>query len=147
MKQYFLDLFDYHDQANAKVMNVLYPENPVISDYAYKMFRHVVMANHVWLHRILKLDFDYEFWMELNKEQLDALMTKNKEELIAILDQFSLDSPIEFTNLQGEKYTMKLIDILSHVSHHYAYHRGQIARAIRESGLEPPKTDLMLFRR
>ena len=77
MKNYFLDLFDYHDQANARVMAVLYPENPAISDYAYKMFRHIIMAHHVWSHRILKLPYDYEFWMELNKEQIDALIAKN----------------------------------------------------------------------
>lgn len=147
MKNYFLHLNDYHDQANTRVMNSLYPENPVISDYAYKMFRHIIMANHVWLHRILKLPFDYEFNAELSQQQLIELIAKNKVELINILDQFSLDDKIEFTNLQGEKYAMKLIDILSHVSHHHAYHRGQIARSIRESGLEPPKTDLMLFRR
>ena len=147
MKNYFLDLYDYHDQANARVMNVLYPENPTISDYAYKMFRHIIMANHVWLHRILKLPSDYEFTAELSQEQLIDLIEKNKIELNDILDQFSLDDKIEFTNLQDEKYAMKLIDILSHVSHHHAYHRGQIARSIRESGLEPPKTDLMLFRR
>ena len=147
MKQYFLDLFDYHDQANAKVMDVLYPVNPVISDYAYKMFRHIIMAHHIWSHRILKLPYDYEFWAELDKEQIEDLIAKNKTELKQILDQSNLNDPITFTNLQGETYTMKLIDILCHVSHHYAYHRGQIARAIREAGLEPPKTDLMLFRR
>jgi uncharacterized damage-inducible protein DinB len=147
MKSYFLNLFDYHDQANAKVIDVLYPENSAISDYAYKMFRHIVMAHHIWSHRILKLPFDYEFWAELDKNQIEALIQKNKIELKQILDQFNLDDPISFTNLQGETYTMKLIDILSHVSHHYAYHRGQIARAIREAGIDPPKTDLMLFRR
>ncbi len=147
MKDYFLNLYDYHDQANQRVIQALYPENPALSDYAYKMFRHIIMANHVWMHRILKLPYDYDFHAELTEQQLKDLMLKNKKELISILDQFSLDDKIEFTNLQGEPYSMKLIDILSHVSHHHAYHRGQIARSIRESGFEPPKTDLMLFRR
>lgn len=147
MKAYFLSLFEYHDQANQKVMDVLYPERTEISDYAYKMFRHIVMAHHIWNHRILKLDFQYEFWEPLNQEQLEKLMVQNSNELRQILETHDLESMIPFTNLQGQTYQMKLIDILSHVSHHYAYHRGQIARAIREAGIEPPKTDLMLFRR
>lgn len=147
MKQYFKDLFDYHDQANARVINVLYPENPAISKYAYDMFHHILLAQHVWSHRILKLPYDYKFKDVLSKDQIDGLIAKSKIEMKQILDQFDLDDLIEFTNLAGEFYKMKLIDILSHVSHHSSYHRGQIARAIREAGLEPPQTDLMLFRR
>jgi uncharacterized damage-inducible protein DinB len=147
MKNYFRDLFEYHDKANELVLGILYPENPVISKYAYDMFRHTLLAHHVWSHRILKLPFDYDFKAELSRSQIDELIAKNKKEMVLILDQFDLNDLIEFTNFAGETYKMKLIDILTHVSHHSSYHRGQIARAIREAGLEPPKTDLMLFRR
>jgi uncharacterized damage-inducible protein DinB len=44
-------------------------------------------------------------------------------------------------NSKGEPYTSSVEDILTHVVFHGAYHRGQIAAKMRESGLEPAYTD------
>ncbi len=147
MKNYFLELFDYHDQVNKKLITVLYPEKPEISQFAYQMLKHMVMAEHVWWHRVMRLPFDYDFNTELNKTQIELLMANNKTELSSILDGHSLDTLVDYQNMKGESYSSKLIDILSHVSNHHAHHRGQIIRKIRESGIEPPQTDLILYRR
>ncbi|MBK9109605.1 MAG: hypothetical protein IPM92_14840 [Saprospiraceae bacterium] len=148
MKKYLRDLFSYQDAANKLVMEVLYPEKQQISDYAYKMFTHVLMTQHVWQHRILKQPFDYEFWITLPLEELEKLSAKNNTEIDDILNTMELDQLISYTPISGtEVYESKLMDILTHVSHHSSYHRGQIAKSIREAGLEPPRTDLILWRR
>lgn len=148
MKAYLKDLFHYHDEANKRVRDVLFPHNQQISDYAYKMFTHIYMTQHVWQGRILKRPFDYEFWITLPIEELEKLRLKNNAELDHILSFLELDQMISYTALGGsQKYESKLVDILTHVSHHYAYHRGQIAKSIRDAGLEPPRTDLILWRR
>jgi len=147
MKDYFRSLFDYHIRANQLFLDVLYSENKPIDEYAFKMFRHCIMAHHIWNHRMLNLEYDYEFWEPLNKQQLEQLMDQNNRELIQILEICNLDDELNYKNQLAETFTSKIIDILSHVSHHYAYHRGQIARSLRESGIEPPKTDLIIFSR
>lgn len=147
MKDYFRSLFDYHVRANELFLDVLYSENKPIDEYAFKMFRHCIMAHHVWNHRMLDLAYDHEFWEPLSKIQLEQLMIQNKEETAQILNQFDLQDELDYKNQLGESFSSKIIDILSHVSHHYAYHRGQIARSLRECGIEPPKTDLIIFRR
>lgn len=147
MKDYFRSLFDYHVRANELFLDVLYSENKPIDEYAFKMFRHCIMAHHIWNHRMLNLEYDYEFWEPLNKQQLEQLMDQNNRELIQILEICNLDDELNYKNQLAETFTSKIIDILSHVSHHYAYHRGQIARSLRECGIEPPKTDLIIFRR
>jgi uncharacterized damage-inducible protein DinB len=96
---------------------------------------------------VLKLPFDYDFKASLNEEQITLLMANNKTELKNILAQYDLETKFDYTNIKGEAFTSKLIDIVSHVSNHHTHHRGQIVRKIRESGLEPPQTDLILFRR
>ncbi|MBK6859216.1 MAG: hypothetical protein IPG95_02895 [Saprospiraceae bacterium] len=147
MKDYFRSLFDYHVRANELFLDVLYSENKPIDEYAFKMFRHSIMAHHVWNHRMLDLAYDHEFWEPLSKIQLEQLMIQNKEETAQILNQFDLQDELDYKNQLGESFSSKIIDILSHISHHYAYHRGQIARSLRECGIEPPKTDLIIFRR
>lgn len=148
MKTYLKDLFIYHDAANKLCMEVLYPEKPQISEYAYKMFTHVFMTQHVWQHRILKLPYDYEFWITLPFVELEKLRAKNNAELDEILNTMELEQIISYSPISGtEIYETKVVDILTHVSHHSSYHRGQIAKSIREAGLEPPSMDLILWRR
>ena len=44
-------------------------------------------------------------------------------------------------NSKGQSWTSRVEDVLTHVLLHGAYHRGQIASALREAGLTPPYTD------
>ena len=146
-KSYFLDLFQYHDEANVRVMNILYPANPNLPEYAYRMFSHILMTQHVWQRRIQGGSFDYEFWSILEEAELHSLVSKNRAELEIVLSHYTGKQSIRYTALDGLKYECDVQSILSHVSHHYAYHRGQIAKVIRDSGLVPPGTDYILFRR
>jgi uncharacterized damage-inducible protein DinB len=54
-----------------------------------------------------------------------------------------LASPVSYTNSRGEPWTSSVRDILLHVVLHSAYHRGQIATAVRASGHEPAYTDFV----
>jgi uncharacterized damage-inducible protein DinB len=38
-------------------------------------------------------------------------------------------------------------EIITHVTMHGGHHRGQIARALRQAGREPPYTDYIQFSR
>ena len=46
-----------------------------------------------------------------------------------------------YTNSKGELWENRVLDVLSHVLLHSAYHRGQIALEIRRSGSAPAYTD------
>lgn len=147
MKTYLKSLFDYQNQANELVFSALFPQREGIGEYAYKMFSHSIMTQHVWQHRILQLPFAHAFWYILNEHELRNLMENNQNELNNILDNMELDNVIDYTSLDGIAYQSNLKDILFHVSHHSSYHRGQIAKALRDAGYEPPQTDFILFRR
>jgi uncharacterized damage-inducible protein DinB len=55
----------------------------------------------------------------------------------------SLDDKVEYRNSQGEPWSSRVEDILTHVLFHSAYHRGQIALQMRVSGMEPAYTDFI----
>ena len=62
------------------------------------------------------------------------------EELLRSTD---LDSTYPYTNSKGEHFESNVRDTLTHVFLHSHYHRGQIVRMIRESGVEPPYIDFI----
>ena len=48
---------------------------------------------------------------------------------------------IAYVNSKGQRWDSPIEDVLVHVLMHGAYHRGQIASALREAGVTPPYTD------
>ena len=53
----------------------------------------------------------------------------------------SLDERVAYTNSKGEAWTSTVEEILTHVTMHSAYHRGQIAADVRAAGMVPAYTD------
>jgi len=53
----------------------------------------------------------------------------------------SLDQSVSYTNSQGEGWSSTVEEILSHLTVHSAYHRGQIASDLRAAGMTPAYTD------
>lgn len=64
-------------------------------------------------------------------------------ELLASLDDDGLADGVAYRNSKGEFWTSSAGDILTHVVLHAAYHRGQIAAAVRGAGGEPAYTDFI----
>ena len=50
---------------------------------------------------------------------------------------------ISYKNSKGEPWTSTIVDVLTHVVMHSAYHRGQIASHMRENGQTPAYTDFI----
>ena len=50
---------------------------------------------------------------------------------------------ISYKNSKGEPWSSTVLDILTHVIVHSAYHRGQIASHMRETGQTPAFTDFI----
>ena len=52
---------------------------------------------------------------------------------------------MRYRNTKGDEYANSVLDILTHVVIHGAYHRGQIARIIGRAGGQSPNTDYIAF--
>jgi uncharacterized damage-inducible protein DinB len=59
----------------------------------------------------------------------------------AYLPKAPTSSSITYKNSKGESWKSTVEDVLTHITIHGAYHRGQIATAVRAAGGEPPYTD------
>lgn len=112
------------------------------------LFAHVVAAEHVWLSRMRGKKPEVAVWPKLSLAQCLELGTRNANEFSALvesLDEVALDGAVTYRNTAGLQFTSSLRDILLHVALHGAYHRGQIAAALRAGGDTPASTDYIAF--
>jgi len=117
---------------------------------AVSTFGHIQWARRLWLSRISRCDpppdvMPSKEWpiSRLGEESrtLDGLWTK----YLAGLKDSDLGRKVEYRTTEGKDQSGTLIDILTHVFNHSAYHRGQIAMLVRQCGGDPAATDFIFF--
>jgi len=116
--------------------------------HSLELFAHVIATEHVWLSRIRGEKQDLAAWPQLSLTQCIELAQRNADEysrLIDTLDDEQLDNSVTYRNSAGTEFTSQIRDILIHVALHGAYHRGQIAAAVRGGGDTPASTDYIAY--
>jgi uncharacterized damage-inducible protein DinB len=147
---YFRQLFEYDHWANqtalASLGSIAGP-----AEKALKIFSHVVGAHRVWRAR-----FDdpnppnAQPWAALTQEECQPAIDEIHQCWIAILDQLTdekLNDNLIYRTTQGKEFETPIRDVLTHMLMHSAYHRGQVAAAVREAGGKPALTDYVMYLR
>ncbi len=135
--------FEYEFWANGEEVRLLsgLPEPPVA---AVRLLGHVFGAQILWLDRLQNRPPRIAVWPDLSPAELPARLQETEagwRSYLAALSESDLASRCHYTNSKGEPWENSVLDILSHVLLHSAYHRGQIALELRRSGNTPPYTD------
>lgn len=141
-------LFAYNRWANRRTFASL--EGSQGGAKAMRAFVHLLVAEREWLLRLSE-DKDttgFDFWPEMSPAECGALMEENHKAYAALLDGLAEDDlsrVASYKNSKGVAYRTSYLDILTHVAFHSAYHRGQVAKAVREAGAEPAYTDYVAW--
>jgi uncharacterized damage-inducible protein DinB len=132
-------LFAYDDWANreevARLTGIGAPPAAV------RLLAHIIAAQSLWLARLRGGPPKMVVWPELRIDQCSSeleILCNGWREFLRGVD---LDSKIEYRNSKGEPWSSSVDDVLTHVVMHGAYHRGQIATAVRQGGDAPAYTD------
>ena len=109
-----------------------------------KWMAHILAAGHVWNSRLVQQPQPYPVWPNFTLDECER-EAKNLTSLWrAYLDGIGaggLDQTVSYKNTKGELWSNTVHDILTHAFMHSAYHRGQIAADMRQSGHQPAYTD------
>ncbi|MCY3410499.1 MAG: DinB family protein [Candidatus Heimdallarchaeota archaeon] len=87
---------------------------------------------------------DFNNWSELERKwiELDHLMLG----YVDFLSDEELEQEVQYTSLDGKKYSRKQKHILLHLTAHPNYHRGQLSTYFKMEGLPAlPSTDMVLY--
>jgi uncharacterized damage-inducible protein DinB len=129
-------LFDYDDWANREEVRHLrsLAEPP---GRAIKILAHIIGTEWLWLGR-LRHEKPAAVWPDLTLDQIAEQIDRLRNEWPR---EFNRKDDVDYINSKGEGWTSAAQDILRHVILHGAYHRGQIATLVRQSGETPAYTD------
>jgi uncharacterized damage-inducible protein DinB len=147
IKDHFNRLFKHLEWADARVLASLRAaRNP--QQRNLELYAHILGSEHVWLSRINGATPGIAVWPALTLDECEKVAKENVAAyngLVSALTPELLQKPITYKNSAGDQFTSTIEDILTHVTMHGAYHRGQIAASIRASGDTPTPTDYIAF--
>jgi uncharacterized damage-inducible protein DinB len=149
MKHHFTKLYEHLAWADARVLQSLRTAHTVLKR-DLDLYSHILGSEHVWLSRIKGTRARVAVWPSLTLDEAERLAGENAaafNKVVSELTEESRETPITYRNSAGDQFTSTLEDILTHVSLHGAYHRGQIAASIRAAGDVPSPTDYIAFAR
>ncbi len=147
MKQFFKELFEYNHHINHKLSDTFltYPEKT--TEKSVKLFSHILNAHQIWNDRIETKQAAFGVWELHNKEDLKNIDKANYLQTLSILEKFELNKTVFYSNSKQQTFNNTIRDTLFHIINHSTYHRGQIATAFKQSGLDPLVTDYIFFKR
>ena len=111
-----------------------------------QLMAHILAAERVWLERLRQVPQSVPVWPESNLAQCEAEADKLSGEWYEYLELVTagdVNQTISYKNSKGETWTSAIVDVLTHVVMHSAYHRGQIASYMRSTGQTPAYTDFI----
>ena len=139
-------LFDHAEWANAHVIAAL--ESQTVAPDIVELFAHVLGAEEIWLSRLEQRPSRLAVWPSLTVAQIAEAAQANASSYRAYLERLTPDDlarEVAYKNSAGQAFSTPIMDILTHVAMHGAYHRGQVALRIRRDGGVPAATDFIAF--
>lgn len=149
MREHFTKVYEHLAWADKRVLESLRGSHSVLKR-DLDLYSHILGSEHVWLSRIKGTTARFAVWPTLTLDECRRLADENTaafDDLISTLTEGGRETPITYRNSVGDQFTSTVEDILTHVSLHGAYHRGQIAASIRAAGDTPNPTDYIAFAR
>jgi len=147
MKAYFSDLFEYNAFCNNAFIRLFNSPGIAVPERSLKLFSHLVNAHAIWNARINSAPTDTRVWDVLDIRTIETGNQHNHETTFSIIGREIFDQPVIYINTKGMHYTNPVREILFHVVNHSTYHRGQIAADLKASGIQPPVTDYIFYKR
>lgn len=141
--EYLRRQFSYNEWANREVLTQMRAEGA--DARSLQLMGHILSAEQLWLRRIRQQPQNVPVWPNVDVEQCEALSAEMARLWNDYLEEHQDDfsKTISYQNSKGEPWSSTVVDILAHVIMHSAYHRGQIASHMRESGKTPVCTDFI----
>jgi uncharacterized damage-inducible protein DinB len=148
MHNILLNLIGHMRWADTLVANTLTANAQPPAD-ALRLFAHIAAVEHLWYSRIQGVPAAHAVWPTLSATDALAIAEQHAnlfEQLVNEGDA-TLRRNVAYRNSAGRAFRNTVEEIVTHVTMHGSYHRGQIARIIRASGGDPPYTDYIQFMR
>jgi len=154
------ELYEFNAWANARIFDVLasLPTDEYLRDLRsshggiHGTLCHIVWAEHLWLTRWLGRSppavaqgKDLASLAEVRARWQEV--ATQRQPFLDALTEATLAATLTVHPSTGGAYVHTYLQTLQHAVDHSSYHRGQIITLLRQLGVKPPSTGLILFYR
>ena len=143
MRSHLFHLLQYDDWGNREALRSIAATAPA-PPRLLELLGHIISAETLWLERLRTVPQSFPVWPQWTVTECEQHLRSLAGQWTAFVGPLSDDElllPVSYRNTKGEPWTSSRQDIILHVVMHSAYHRGQIAAAVREAGGQPASTD------
>ena len=143
--EHFTRLFAYDGWANQEVLAGLRASATPLPR-PLELMAHIFSAQRLWMARLEQKPQTLPIWPKFTVEECDkqaAELPALWKDYLANSSEADLAKPVSYRNSKGESWNSRKDDILMHLIMHSAYHRGQVAMAVRAAGFTPVYTDFI----
>jgi uncharacterized damage-inducible protein DinB len=144
LADYLRRQFAYDEWANREVLSTLRANTA--DERSLQLMNHIFAAQRIWFERLQQQPQSVPVWPKFDLgacEAQGADIARLWTEYLGRITDAGLPQFVSYKNSKGEVWSSTVLDILTHVIMHSAYHRGQIASHTRETGHTPPYTDFI----
>lgn len=151
LRDHYKRLNEHSYWANQRILGALRGMDEAEALQEKKLFAHITAAERVWLTRLegkdsSKLAIWPAYYLQECQELTEANAVGYRRYLEGITDA-EFASMVAYRNSTGQEFRTAVGDILSQVTLHGSYHRGQIASFLRINGFTPVSSDFILYAR
>jgi uncharacterized damage-inducible protein DinB len=143
-------LFEYDYWANQESLRSI-AATGVATERALKIAGHIIGAQRVWLGRLEAPEATPPApWPQLSIEEAKGAFSEMHQRwnsFLGMMEPERLEQDLVHRNSKGVEFRVPVRDVLMQLVIHSAYHRGQIAAAVRESDGKPAATDYIVYAR
>jgi len=145
LADYLRRQFENDEWANREVLAAMRASGNA-TQRSLQLMAHLLSAERVWLERLKQQRQSSPVWPQSGLDECEAHAAEMGglwREYLDLITAGDVNQSVSYKNSKGEEWTSAIVDILTHVVLHSAYHRGQIASHMRESGQTPAYTDFI----
>lgn len=146
MKDFFRDIFEYHNHFNQRLIEQLMDNENSLTQRTFPIISHTINAHQIWNARIIDKD-KVSVHAVHSLAECRRMDNANYSETLVIIDNYDLDKVIHYSNSKGTEFKNTIYQILYHIANHFSHHKGQIISDLRQSGIEPIVTDYIFYKR
>ncbi|MFN2500916.1 MAG: DinB family protein [Pyrinomonadaceae bacterium] len=142
------ELFRYNEWANRRMIDTLWGED---CPRAIAILAHLITTENEYFDRLSGKDSTgFNFWPEITFDKIEEAADRSARQyrdLLTGCTEEVLNKLARYKTSAGAEHENTYRELLTHVVMHSAIHRGNIMLKLRESGIEPPQIDYIIYLR
>ncbi len=117
----------------------------------HNTLNHILVGDRAWLARIKGFDADNHPLDSVLFDDFGKLRSARAteddriEHILMEMDDERMESDLHYYNIAGTPFRTPMHLVFTHMFNHQTHHRGQIHDMLSQTGVSPPKLDLIYY--